>query len=129
VSVLLDTCAFIWLCSEPEKFSVTAKNRLSEHPNPELFLSEASIFEIAIKCSQGKMELPGTPRRWIGSQLSIWGIHPLPISQDDIFTSTELPWHHKDPFDRLILASAKNNNLPILTADRLFSHYDVELIW
>jgi PIN domain nuclease of toxin-antitoxin system len=129
VKILLDTCTFIWLCSEPDRFSNRARQILAGETDPELYLSETSIFEIALKCSLGKMQLPEPPRAWIEKQLSIWGIQSLPISREELFTSAELPLHHKDPFDRLLLATAKNNSLPIMTSDRAFSDYAIELIW
>lgn len=129
MKVLLDTCALIWLCSDSDKFSPRAKSVFSDSEDAELYLSDASVFEIALKCSQGKMELPEPPKEWIAHQLEIWGIQSLPISQNEIFASAELPWHHKDPFDRLIIAAAKNCGLPVITSDRAFCEYDVEVIW
>ena len=129
MKVLLDTCALIWICSDPNKFSPAARSVFND-PNPlELYLSDASVFEIALKCSLGKMELPEPPREWIAHQLEIWGIQSLPISHEELFVSAELPWHHKDPFDRLIIATAQNSKLPIMTSDSLFSRYNVEVIW
>ena len=129
MKVLLDTCAFIWLCSNPDKFSSKARSVFND-PNPlELYLSDASVFEIALKCSQGKMELPQLPREWIAHQLEIWGIQSRPISHEELFISAELPWHHKDPFDRLIIATAKNHKLPIMTSDGSFPRYDIDVIW
>ena len=98
MDVLLDTCAFIWLCSEPEKFSEKASEIIEKAGD--LFLSDASIFEMAVKQSSGKLSLPDSPRRWINEQVSSWGIVLLPLTHDDIFLSAELPLHHKDPFDR-----------------------------
>ncbi len=128
MKVLLDTCTFIGLCSDPDKFSPPAQAILSHTENLELFLSDASIFEIALKSSIGKMELPEPPRKWVTHQLEVWGIQSLPISHEELFISAELPWHHKDPFDRLILATAKNHELPIMTPDGMFPSYDIEVI-
>ena len=129
MKVLLDTCTLIWLCSDSDKFSSRAKSVFGDSENAALYLSDVSVFEIALKCSQGKMELPESPREWIAHQLEIWGIQSLPISQNEIFASADLPWHHKDPFDRLIIATAKNYELPVITSDRAFREYDVEVIW
>jgi PIN domain nuclease of toxin-antitoxin system len=124
MDLLLDTCAFIWLCSEPEKYADTVGETINKAGD--LFLSDASIFEMAVKHASGKLSLPDGPRRWISEQASTWGIVTLPLSQDDIFLSSELPLHHKDPFDRLIIATAVNRNLTILTNDKLFNEYDVK---
>ncbi len=123
MDVLLDTCAFIWLCSEPEKYSDKAGEAINKAGD--LFLSDASILEMAIKHASGKLSLPDMPRRWISEQVTSWSIVVLPLSQDDIFLSAELLLHHKDPFDRLIIATAANHSLTILTNDKLFDEYDV----
>jgi len=106
MELLLDTCAFIWLCSEPEKYSEKASEAVEQAS--ELFLSDASIFEIALKHASGKLSLPDAPRRWVNHQICAWGIVSLPLSQEDIYRSAELPLLHKDPFDRLIISTAIN---------------------
>jgi len=126
MDLLLDTCAFIWLCSEPEKYSDEAGELINQAGD--LFLSDASILEMAIKNAAGKLSLPDVPCRWINEQVGVWGVITLPLSHDDIFLSTELPLHHKDPFDRLIISTAVNRGLTILTSDSVFSSYDVQLM-
>ncbi len=126
MDILIDTCAFIWLCSEPERYSEKARESIKMAGD--LFLSDASIFEIAIKHASGKLTLPDIPRRWIREQASAWGIVSLPLSQDDIFLSAELPMHHKDPFDRLIISAAINHRLTVLTNDSFFAKYDVRFM-
>jgi len=127
--VLLDTCAFIWLCSDPENFSHDARDFLAAESGWELYLSDASVFEIAIKSAQKKIDLPDTAHDWIQTQIGIWGIVSLPISQEVIFASTGLPWHHKDPFDRLIIATAAQHEIPVMTPDKAISQYDIDVIW
>ncbi len=123
MDLLLDTCAFIWLCSEPEKYAANAGETINKARD--LFLSDASIFEMAVKHASGKLTLPDAPRRWIHEQIVAWGIVSLPLSQDDIFLSSELPLHHKDPFDRLIISTAINHKLTVLTSDSIFEKYNV----
>ena len=129
MKVLLDTCALIWLCSQPDKFSEKASSFLKTISELELFISDATVLEIALKSSIGKLELPDEPEKWIEEQCNIWGIAFLPISRKVIYGSARLPWHHKDPFDRLIIASALRDDLPIITSDRFFSDYGVTVIW
>jgi PIN domain nuclease of toxin-antitoxin system len=129
VKVLLDTCAYIWLCSEPEKFTQTAASVLQNGADVALYLSEATILEIALKHATGKLELPDVPRKWIPEQIKIWGIIPIPLLKDILFLSAELPWHHRDPFDRLIIATAKEQQLPVITSDSIFADYDIDIIW
>ena len=129
MKVLLDTCAFVWLCSNPDRFSSEARSVFNDNDPLDLYLSDASVFEIALKCSQGKMELPEPPREWIAHQLETWRIQSLEISHEVLFSSAELPWHHKDPFDRLIIATAKNFGLPVMTSDRSFPLYDIKVVW
>ena len=129
MKVLLDTCTLIWLCSDSDKFSSRAKSVFGDSENAALYLSDVSVFEIALKCSQGKMELPESPREWIAHQLEIWGIQSLPISQNEIFASADLPWHHKDPFDRLLIIQSRIEKAPVISCDKEFLRYDVDVIW
>jgi PIN domain nuclease of toxin-antitoxin system len=129
VKLLLDTCAFIWLCSAPENFSGAARGALQNEIDVDLFVSDASVLEIALKSSLGKLTLPNEPRLWIEEQLEIWDIKPLPITHEVIFESADLFKHHNDPFDRLIVATSMIHNLPVVTSDRIFESYGCELVW
>jgi len=124
VDLLLDTCAFIWLCSEPEKYEDTVGETINKAGK--LFLSDASIFEISVKHASGKLSLPDAPRKWIREQVNTWDIVSLPLIQEVIFLSAELPLHHKDPFDRLIIATAIHHKLPVITSDTIFDKYNVQ---
>jgi len=128
LNLLLDTCAFIWLCSNPNKLTMKATKYINNVEN-DLFLSDASVLEISIKHSIGKLKLPEAPENWILEQSSIWDINLLSISREDIFESTKLPWIHRDPFDRLIIALAKNHSYYVVTYDSIFKEYSVDIIW
>jgi PIN domain nuclease of toxin-antitoxin system len=128
MKVLLDTCAFIWLCCEPDKFSPVTRELFQKEPSIVLYLSDASVLEIAIKNATGKLHLPESSSEWVRKQIEIWDICALPLSHKELFLSAELPWHHRDPFDRLIIATAINHKLPVITSDRIFMNYGVELI-
>ena len=127
-SYLLDTCTLIWLCAEPERLSKTAKEAIGTTDSP-LLLSDASAFEIALKWQSGKIELPDPPRHWLEKQIAVWGLQCLELSRSDIYRTTELPGHHKDPFDRLLVASALNNNATLLTPDAAIRQYPVSCLW
>jgi len=126
--LLLDSCAFIWLCSDPERLSKNAVDAISNNRDS-LFLSDASVFEISIKHSIGKLNLPESPENWITQQTGIWGIQQVELTRHEIFESAKLPWLHKDPFDRLIIATAKNHALKVITSDQFFPKYSVDVIW
>ena len=129
MNLLLDTCAFIWLCSAPGQFSPNARKVLQNQADMELFVSDASVLEIALKSSLGKLTLPSEPRSWIEEQASIWGIELLPITHEIIYFSADLPKHHKDPFDRLIIATALTCNFSIITSDQFFESYGCKVVW
>ncbi len=95
----------------------------------ELCLSDDTILEIALKSALKKIELPGTARKWVQRQVSTWDIQTLSLSPEVLFLSAELPWHHRDPFDRLIIATAKMHDLPVVTADSIFVDYGIQVIW
>ena len=127
-SYLLDTCTFIWLCSEPARLSAPVVSILrSADASP--VLSDITILEISLKWSAGKITLPGPPRHWIETQATAWSLPFRPIGREDIYRATELPDHHRDPFDRLLVAAAINANATILTPDEAVQRYPVSWAW
>ena len=128
VTYLLDTCTFIWLCAEPAKLSAEAKSALEE-PNARLLFSDVSALEITLKWESGKISLPDPPRRWIEEQISAWSLECRALARDDIYRAGELPGHHRDPFDRLLVAAALNGNATILTPDKAVQQYPVSCRW
>jgi PIN domain nuclease of toxin-antitoxin system len=125
---LLDTCTFIWLCAEPERLSDVARSAI-DSTDSSLLLSDASALEITLKWNAGKIELPDPPRHWIESQISAWSLDCRSIEREDIYRSSELPHHHRDPFDRLLVAAAINLNATILTPDDAIRAYPVSCRW
>lgn len=112
----------------PERFSAEAR-RLVASRETSLLLSAASAWEIAIKYGLGKLRLPVPPAEYVPSRLQQTRTSPLPISHEHALRTGELPPHHRDPFDRLLVAQAQIERLPVLTADAQFEAYDVEVIW
>ena len=128
VTYLLDTCTFIWLCSRPDMLAERARSVI-EDTAVDLALSDASVLEIALKWTAGKIELPEPPRHWVGAQAQAWGITAWALTRDDIYRATELPDHHRDPFDRLLVAAALNHEAPIITPDASVHAYPVSCCW
>ena len=113
----------------PERFS-PASLALLEDPATELLFSAASSWEIIIKWSVGKLSLPMKPREYVLSRMERQATYGLPIHHRHALRVGSLPLHHRDPFDRILLAQAVCEHLPLLTADRRLAAYDnVELLW
>lgn len=125
---LLDTHCWLWWITTPEKLAQSAQQFISDGQN-EIFFSAASSWEIAIKYRLGKLFLPELPQEFVPPRLTRDGIIPLPIEHAHALHAASLPLHHRDPFDRLLICQAKLNRLPIMTIDRQFEAYDVELLW
>ena len=125
--ILLDTQCWLWMLASPERFSTDARARLTAAEN-ELFLSVASAWEIVIKHALGKLGLPVEPGEYVPSRLAASRVTPLPIHLSHALQVGRLPRHHRDPFDRLLIAQAKVEGLVILTAYPQFGPYDVETV-
>ncbi len=128
MNALLDTRVFLWWLNEPERLSESAHSLLRD-ASSQLYFSAASGWEIAIKVSLGKLGLPDEPERFIARQLAIDGIATLPVQLSHALHTATLPTYHRDPFDRLLVAQAQLEKLPIVTADPRISQYAVEIIW
>ncbi len=128
MKLLLDTCAFIWLGSDPEKLGARAREALDE-ASAEILLSDVTIWEISLKWQAGKLELPAPPRTWIEDQRSAWDLARAPLVLEHFYRSTELPLHHRDPFDRLLVSQGIVDGLTIVTPDAAVRAYPVPVIW
>lgn len=126
MKVLLDTQVWLWMALAPERLS-TAGRRLLSPPAAELLLSAVSAWEIAIKIKLNKLTLPAAPEAVIPEWMTRLGITPLPVLHRHALRVAALPLHHRDPFDRLLVAQAQVEDVPILTADPVFAKYDVEV--
>ena len=128
MKLLLDTHIFLWLRNEPEKIPLHIMN-VYEDMRSDVFLSMASIWEIQIKNQLGKLALDIPLNELIDQQCLKNGLQILPIETTHIYALKNLPAHHNDPFDRLILTQAQTENLTLISADSVFKHDDVECIW
>lgn len=124
--LLLDTHVFLWLLAEPERIGAQV-GRLHD-PRTELFLSAASSWEIAVKVQLGRLELPDHPRHYVPDRMRAIGAEPLPVEHAHALAVSDLPLHHRDPFDRLLVAQAQALRLRIVTADAQILKYDVPVM-
>ena len=128
MSILLDTHVFLWAFGDRRRLGGAALDILENGPGP-LFFSAVSSWEIAIKWSKGHLELPENPNVCISEWVARAGLTPLSVSVRDSCRVADLPFHHRDPFDRLLIAQAMANGLRIMTADPVFQKYDVNVLW
>ncbi|HKV10830.1 MAG TPA: type II toxin-antitoxin system VapC family toxin [Thermoanaerobaculia bacterium] len=126
--ILLDTHVWLWLNVNPERLSRRSLEILCS-PRHEIFLSPASSWEIAIKCAAGKLSLPEPPDVYIPHRMAANRINSLPVHHGHALRAAALPEHHKDPFDRMLIAQAQMENMKLMTVDGRFDDYDVEILW
>jgi PIN domain nuclease of toxin-antitoxin system len=124
---LLDTHVLIWFLESPEVLKPTT-HQLIANPENELFLSAVSAWEISIKYAIGKIRLPLPPGEFVASRCKRFGISQLPVTFAHAGAVAQLPRHHGDPFDRMLVAQAIIESLPIVTADRIIGKYNVNII-
>lgn len=125
---LLDACSLIWYVDDPQKLSATAHAAITSGAN-DLYLSAATVWEISIKVGLGKLKLSGPFRRWIEKAISDLGLNLLPITVEVADVQAGLPQHHGDPFDRIVVATCRVENLSVVSADAVFDAYGVTRVW
>ena len=125
---LLDTSIFLWALTNPRRLTGRAQGILSGQREM-IWLSASSVWEIAIKHELGKLPLPERPSVCIPEWVKTGGIHSMEITYRHALGAGELPPHHQDPFDRMLIAQARTEGMVLLTADRMFEKYDVEIVW
>ena len=126
--VLIDSHALIWATVEPHRISPRARQLLS-HPEHELLFSMVSLWELSIKISNGKLTPLGASITDVIEVLKQRGAQLLPIRIGHIVRLESLPLHHRDPFDRLLVAQALEEDLAILSSDRLLHQYSAKIVW
>ena len=124
--ILLDTHVWLWMNGDVERLSKRARELLVAGTQ-ELYLSAASTWEIAIKHAAGRLELPQPPDRYIPSTLAQNAVRPLAIHQAHTWRAAALPMHHRDPFDRILIAQAQAEGLRLMTADSKLERYEVAI--
>jgi len=125
---LLDTHTFLWWCLGAEQLSPRVRDLIADGRN-EIYLSSASAWEIAIKAGKGRLTLPEKPGCYVVSRMSQHRFLALPVQVSHALRVYELPPHHADPFDRLLVAQCQMESLPLITKDEEIQRYEVETIW
>ncbi len=124
--LVLDTCALLWLASGDKKLSKPALDSIEQASI--VYVSAISAWEISLKAIQGKLELPLDAEEWFTSVVEHHKITIAPLEVTILIAANKLPRHHKDPADRFIIATAMKENAAIVTGDKRFRKYDVDLI-
>ena len=127
MKVLLDTHVWLWSLSEPGRLSREARRILASRRNA-VHLSAVSAWEIAIKVAVGKLDLPEPPGSYVPTRMARQGLIPLVVTHAHALAVATLPLHHRDPFDRLLVAQSLVERLSLLTADPAFAPYGIEII-
>ena len=127
--ILLDTCALIWLNDDRSKFSKKVLSLITENIDS-LFVSSLSFMEIGIKSQKDKLHIPGSLEEWSSNIVETYSLNIIPVSKDIAVKAPMLPDIHKDPFDRIIIATAVVNKMRIITADKMFANYtQIKVVW
>lgn len=127
LNLLLDTHAFIWYLQDEPRLRRPTRE-LVDDPLNDVFVSAVAAWEIAIKAKLGKLEVPPNVAGWLPTQLTLNRFKQLPITVSHAAAVEGLPLHHRDPFDRLLIAQARAEQLTIVTTDAWFEAYDVRVI-
>jgi len=128
MQLLLDTHTFLWFVWDEVNLSNTAKVLIT-NPTHQKFISTASYWEIAIKLSIGKLDLGEPYRAFMHREIARNNFDLLPVSIDHAAAVSVLPFHHRDPFDRMLIAQAMVEDMPILSRDLAFEAYPVTRLW
>jgi PIN domain nuclease of toxin-antitoxin system len=126
MAVLLDTHVFLWWVTDDPRLTKRARRTIAATA---CLLSVASCWEMAIKASLGKLTLPGAVDRFVQEQLEVNGFTLLPITLEHTGRIAALPFHHRDPFDRLLAAQALAEGVSVVSADPVFRRYGVTRVW
>ena len=124
--MILDTCALLWLASGSKKLSRPALKEINQASV--VYVSAISGFEISIKVAKGKLKLPGPTQEWFEKVVEHHGLAVLPLELNVCSAAAQLPPIHDDPCDRFIIATAKLNDLTVVTADEQFEKYGVTML-
>jgi len=128
VTVLLDTNVVIWAAMAPGRLPAPVARALS-HPVEDRLLSPLSIYEVAQKAAIGKLDLPLPPAAFMFTSAERLGLRFLDVSAGHLREVDNLPWHSKDPFDRILALQALGEGIPVLSPDRIFDLYGVKRVW
>ena len=126
--LLLDTCTFLWLAADNPQLTATARENCRD-PGNEVFLSALSAWEIALKFRLGRLPLPEPPHQYVKSRRQWLRVEPLAFDEQSAAHDALLPAHHRDPFDRGLVAQAILNGMTIVTPDAQIARYPAPILW
>ncbi len=127
MNLLLDTHIFLWFIENNPRLSDEIKNLIEDESNLS-YLIIASLWEMSIKYNLGKLKLEPNYDKFVEQEITTSSLKLLNISLEHLRINAVLPFHHKDPFDRLIIAQSIATNIPIVTVDQIFDKYEADLI-
>jgi PIN domain nuclease of toxin-antitoxin system len=128
VRILLDTHTFLWWNEASPRLSKKARVLLAD-PDNSLLLSVVTAWELVLKVQAGKLRLPESPGAYVPTRMAHYAMVGLPIALAHVLAAALMPLHHRDPFDRLLIAQAHVEGVPILTADPEFRRYSIKVLW
>jgi PIN domain nuclease of toxin-antitoxin system len=128
MKILLDTHAFLWFITGDANLSDKARTSIEDDSN-QMIISMASMWEMAIKISIGRLKVSEPFELLIPSQIQINGFELLPIQLEHVYKVSSLPFHHRDPFDRLLVSQCMVEKCPIISRDSAFDRYQVKRLW
>ncbi len=124
--LLLDTCALIWLVEGHRKLRREVRDKIDEAPV--VFVSPITAWEISLKTARSELTLPSKPEEWFHAVLKAHDLELAALTPEVLMFANRLPWHHRDPADRFIIATATLRQIPVVTADEKFKSYDIRVI-
>lgn len=128
MKLLLDSHALIWAVEAPNRLSLQAQTCLLDRTH-DLVVSTATVWELSIKVGLGKLSLSRPFDHWIEEAITGLGASQLPITIRHAATQSRLPWHHRDPFDRMLVAQAMAEGIEIASADEVLDSYGIARLW
>jgi PIN domain nuclease of toxin-antitoxin system len=126
MKILIDTHVFLWGLQAEEKLSEHVRQLL---PVSEVWMSVGSLWEIIVKAQARRLRLPRPVGEYLTEKLSDNGVFVLPLTFGHVMRLESLPVYHRDPFDRILIAQSLEEDLPLVTADKVFARYPVKVIW
>lgn len=128
MKLLLDTHVALWVLADDRRLTKTARQLIEDDDNL-CYLSAASVWEVAIKHSVDKLDAPPVFPQEFHAEMALRGVSSLPVYDTHAAAVAALPFHHRDPFDRLLIAQAKSENMSLLSKDAIMRAYEVAVVW
>jgi PIN domain nuclease of toxin-antitoxin system len=128
MKLLIDTQSWLWWFAQPERLRPGTIDLIASEDN-ELWFSVASVWEMGIKVAMDKLPLPEPIEQYVDSTVRELGANLLAINASHALTAARLPLHHRDPFDRMLIAQAQVEEMAIVTSDRVFEQYEAKIVW